>query len=282
LATLLINATDIRSLVEAISRLRGVERQLHRERLLEPIQKAFAQHLRKGWLAQEKVLVRDLKRLPNPPQLQEAAPMSWDEESALERAVLETEEYMVSGANRYTGMALEKGAASLIDEFSLSMRFDLANPRATTWLREHSSTLIRGIDDATRTDIRAIITAGHENRLTYDQIAHQISDKYEQFRVGMPQAHIESRAHLVAVQESHVAYVEGNRQVADEMKDQGLEMVKMWLRGSDYDCDICGPNGEAGWIDIDDDFPSGDSQSPGHVACLCDTMFKAKATVGGE
>jgi hypothetical protein len=48
---------------------------------------------------------------------------------------------------------------------------------------------------------------------------------------------------------------------------------KSWVGGT---CDVCQENGDAGWIDMDDQFPSGDDEPPAHPNCvLADTFVLA-------
>lgn len=42
---------------------------------------------------------------------------------------------------------------------------------------------------------------------------------------------------------------------------------KQWVGGT---CDACMENSDAGWIDVDDEFPSGDDEPPAHDNCACD------------
>lgn len=51
-----------------------------------------------------------------------------------------------------------------------------------------------------------------------------------------------------------------------EAVDRGEE-EKQWVGGT---CDICLENSGAGWIPIDDDFPSGDDEPPAHPNCMCE------------
>jgi len=42
---------------------------------------------------------------------------------------------------------------------------------------------------------------------------------------------------------------------------------KSWVGGT---CEMCQENADAGWIDMDDTFPSGDDEPPAHPNCDCD------------
>jgi hypothetical protein len=51
-----------------------------------------------------------------------------------------------------------------------------------------------------------------------------------------------------------------------EAADSG-DTEKSWVGGT---CDVCQENADAGWIDMDDTFPSGDDEPPAHPHCDCD------------
>jgi hypothetical protein len=51
-------------------------------------------------------------------------------------------------------------------------------------------------------------------------------------------------------------------------KDSGVDTLKSWETADDP-CPICIENEDAGDIDVDDDFPSGDSAPPAHPWCYC-------------
>ena len=51
-----------------------------------------------------------------------------------------------------------------------------------------------------------------------------------------------------------------------EAADSGAT-EKSWVGGT---CEACQENADAGWIDMDDTFPSGDDEPPAHPNCDCD------------
>lgn len=51
-----------------------------------------------------------------------------------------------------------------------------------------------------------------------------------------------------------------------EAVDDGDE-EKQWVGGT---CEVCMENADAGWIPIDDEFPSGDDEPPAHPNCSCE------------
>ncbi|GAH30166.1 unnamed protein product, partial [marine sediment metagenome] len=47
--------------------------------------------------------------------------------------------------------------------------------------------------------IAKVVTKGVGEGQSYDKVAREIKSRFNQFAVGKPQLHIQSRAHLVAV-----------------------------------------------------------------------------------
>ena len=55
-----------------------------------------------------------------------------------------------------------------------------------------------------------------------------------------------------------------------EAKAAGVKLKKIWVCDSDP-CPICEENQDAGEIEVEDDFPSGDDAETAHPSCLCHT-----------
>jgi hypothetical protein len=156
---------------------------------------------------------------------------------------------------------------------------DQVNERAVAMARDHAADLVGkrwvdgelvdnpnaefAIDETTRDMLRATIADGLEENLGRDDIIDAIVDSY---------GFSEERAELIAVTEiaraNSDAALMGYRTARDEA---GVTSKKVWLTAEDdlVDEDVCVPNGEAGPIDLDDVFPSGDDAPPGHPRCRC-------------
>lgn len=156
---------------------------------------------------------------------------------------------------------------------------DQVNDRAVEMARDHAADLVGkrwvdgelvdnpnaeyAIDDTTRDMLRATIADGLEQNLGRDEIIDSIVDSY---------GFSEERAELIAVTEiaraNSDAALMGYRAARDEA---GVNSKKVWLTAEDdlVDEDVCVPNGDAGPIDLDDAFPSGDDAPPGHPRCRC-------------
>ncbi len=195
-------------------------------------------------------------------------------DDALEAAITET-----------VTAALAAGAEGLLAELgsaALGISWKLSNPRAVAYVREHGAALVTRIDETTRGDLRSLIERAMAEGRSYDQIAEDIQTQFKHyyepgsawaFDAPRPQGHIDSRAHLIAVTETGNAYVEGNWQVGQGLKAAGLAMEKAWLTvGDDRVSEICLGNEAAGWIPMDEDFPSGDEKPLAHPACRCDLL----------
>src|SRR6185312_16021124 len=75
------------------------------------------------------------------------------------------------------------------------------------------------------------------------------------------------RAELIA--RTEIIRANGQGQLA-ALKSSGVVEKKGWsVSGEATVCDECQANEDAGGIDLDDDFPSGDDAPPGHPCCEC-------------
>jgi SPP1 gp7 family putative phage head morphogenesis protein len=172
-----------------------------------------------------------------------------------------------AGAN---GMrdALEGSISATLDK---KTTFNLANPRAVAWFHEHGGSVdyIAGIQENTGNRIKEIITEGLKNGQAYSQTAKQISDEFDGFsRV---------RATRIAVYETAQAYEQGNMLLAQSLKDDGIEMEKMYQTSEDdLVSDLCRGNQDDGWIPLDEYHSSGVQEPPGHVNCRCFEMYRQR------
>ena len=168
--------------------------------------------------------------------------------------------------------ALKQGALASIGQVGMELSFSLDNPRAVQYLENYGVDQIKGLNDTTLKDtLKDIIVQAADEGWSYTRSAQEIMDAFD----GMSAY----RANLIATTEIGDAYVEGNMIVGRDLQDGGLEMEKFWSTSGSNPCeDICGPNEEAGWIPLDEDFPSGDSQPLGHPGCHCDILIRRKGS----
>jgi SPP1 gp7 family putative phage head morphogenesis protein len=172
--------------------------------------------------------------------------------------------------------ALLAGAATLVKTYG-GVAFDLGNPRAVEYLRE-AVNRSKQIDAETFDGIRALLRDGVSEGRSYSSLARDIRRRFDGFAGKLPQKHIRDRAELIAVTEIGDAYSQGTLIQAEQLKRGGMEMEKSWLTvGDDRVSDGCADNEAAGWIDIDDDFPSGDDAPLRFPGCRCSLLTRRKA-----
>lgn len=174
--------------------------------------------------------------------------------------------------------AFESGALAMIGDVGIELSFNLSNPRAEAYLADYGARLVANIDETTREYLQTVITQAVDEGWSYDQTAQAIANRYEEFAVGRPQEHIDSRAHGIAVTEIGNAYAEGNLAVAQELQAAGIRMEKKWDTVGDdrVNLEICKPNEQQSWIPLDQPFQSGHLRPLGHPYCRCDLLTRRK------
>ena len=192
-------------------------------------------------------------------------------DSAIKVTVMNGEEIFEAGLVR----SVSQGYTSLQDEIGMQAAFELKQPEAVKWARTQAAVDVTRVNDTTRETIRGLVTNGLDKGLSYNTVARQISSRFHQFAVGKPQHHIDSRAHLVAINENAVGYAYGESTLIDEIEGTGIEMEKSWHTvGDDRVSDGCQENADANWIKNDKTFPSGDLMYPRFPGCRCNVQFR--------
>lgn len=173
--------------------------------------------------------------------------------------------------------AILAGAVHAIADVGMRLSFSLENPRAADYLRDYGVTRVAGINDETQNQLRTILDQAIRDGWSYDRTAQAITDKFQQFAVGRPQEHIDSRAHMVAVTEIGNAYAEGSLIVMRDLQAAGIEMEKKWSTvGDDKVSEGCQENADAGWIGVEEAFPSGHQRPLRFPGCRCDLLYRRK------
>ena len=151
---------------------------------------------------------------------------------------------------------------------------DLFNRRAANYARERAAELVgkRWVNDvlvenpdakwcikqSTRDDLRDMIVKSYEDGRTPAQLARQIEGSF---------LFSDARAEMIARTETAKASVQGS---LGAWQESGVVKGKSWQMSNDHDQDDeCNENEDAGVIDLDDDFPSGDDGPPAHPNCMC-------------
>lgn len=143
---------------------------------------------------------------------------------------------------------------------------NVVNQRALDYARDRAADLVSFDDDmdpllaeSTRDMIRAAIADGIEANLSTGEIGDILEENY---------AFSEERADTIAATEITSANSMGALASYEEAKAAGVNVKKSWLVLEDA-CDVCQENADAGAIDLDEDFPSGDPAPGAHPHCRC-------------
>lgn len=115
------------------------------------------------------------------------------------------------------------------------------------------------IDETTRDEIRRIINEGLKNNIGRDEIADEIENSFW---------FSNERAEMIANTEIAMANSQSTLDSFHAARRAGVKVKKSWQADNEA-CEECLANEEAGIIDIDENFPSGDDAPPAHPWCEC-------------
>jgi hypothetical protein len=241
---------------------------------LDAAERALERKIGRLFTVQGRLVVKRLAGF----KAQFAEALSQDEADALMAAAsIATRGAWVDALTVAAEDALTAGADALAADLPIGVSFTLKNPRAVAYLQSVGAERVTRIDEATRAELRRILADAVDQGWTYDQAAKAILAKFKEFGTPQPQAHIRSRAHLIAQTETGDAYEAGNRIVADQVAASGYSVEKRWLVASDRVCDFCIDDAGVGWIPVADAFPSGHQQPTGHPSCRCAVAYRTAA-----
>ena len=134
---------------------------------------------------------------------------------------------------------------------------------AGTYLREHSLSKLTGDIASTSVErLQDALAKSWDEGGSFNSMVEAIQSTFEDFST--------TRAELIAQTEANTAYAAGRRETANSL---GLD-EKRWNPDGEACAEICQPNADAGWISVDDDFPSGDDDIPGHPNCDCSCDYR--------
>jgi len=163
--------------------------------------------------------------------------------------------------NGYLVTAYLKGSAQMV-EWGRTKTTDLPiyyeGPPlqdAINYASEHTATLVKGLNDETRDQMRQVI----ENAISEKRGVEGLSRDLRQVFDDMSR----TRSQVIARTETCDALESA---FMDRAKDLGVT-GKEWIVTDP--CEICEGNGNAGVIPLNDDFPSGDDRPPAHPNCRC-------------
>lgn len=173
--------------------------------------------------------------------------------------------------------ALLAGAADQSINLRYAGSFDLEHPRAKAYLEDHAARQVTRINDETQRELRTILVRANDEGWSYQQAAKAIRDRFDGFAGKSPLKHIRDRAELVAVTEVGNAYEAGAEGIARTLQDGGLAIEKHWYDAGDARVHPgCRADTGAGWIGINDRFPSGASRPLDHPGCRCHCQYRRK------
>jgi len=169
---------------------------------------------------------------------------------------------------------LKAGLAPL-GTINTSPSFTLANPKAVEYITNYGATLVANVNQTTKDQLRTIISHATEEGWSYSKTSIEIRSKFDMFSERKPQEHIRNRAELIAVTETGNAYEKAAMIQAESLQMAGLPMEKSWNTvGDERVSDGCQENEDAGWIPIDQPFPSGDMQPLRFPGCRCNLQTR--------
>ncbi|MDG3442462.1 phage portal protein [Nitrospirillum amazonense] len=166
-----------------------------------------------------------------------------------------------------TGVALSSGTRSAAAPgtagASVKSATNLANARGVSWAEAHGADLVAGLSNTTRDALRRLIVQAEKEGWSVDRLKRAIIEDY---------AFSPTRARLIAKTELATADHMGNLigwRAANETMGAGLR--KVWVLGpNEVHCPACLANADAGPLDLDEPFPSGDIAPTAHPHCDCD------------
>jgi hypothetical protein len=256
---------------EAIDSFLMEQRRTRRERVTARQERLLRQALREGFSAQQALVLDNFLE-----------GMTLDEFNRLwERIAGQTIGPMSVTAQTLSEQSYSTGVFAQRIDLGVDISFDLAHPRAVAFLENHGSQMISGINETTRRETNRIITNGLRTGNSYDEIADQLRVKFQDYRIPKPQLHIRDRAELIAVQEMGEAYEQGNLDMARELRDLGVGLEKSLLTAEDGRVDEdCSGNAAAGWIPLEQSYPTGNLRPPIHVSCRCTQLVRRIGSEG--
>ena len=143
----------------------------------------------------------------------------------------------------------------------------LSNENAVAWSNQHAAELVSKVAGTTRDTLRSLVTQNESSGGSVATLADTIQEST---------AFSSARADLIAHTETRTADNQGALAGMKAAKQSGVQVEKRWYARGNNVCIVCDSNEGDGWIEVDDDFNSGDDAAPAHPRCECDTEFRTK------
>jgi hypothetical protein len=257
------------SIIEALARN-------SRDKKLLPIERILAKKMAAMFRRQKRIFLRELQKIQSlfPSPMKESVTenewgKAWDEAEEKTQSVMS--ELLQQAARASFAIGIDEALANI----GLGISFSLRSPEAEQFLRDYGAQRVTMINETTREIIREIMLRGMEQGKAYSVLANEISERFSEFSAPRPQKHLRNRAELVAVTETANAYGEASRLTIKHMDASGIKMEKSWLTTGDARVsDGCRKNAAAGWLAIDNLFPSGHQREPRFPGCRCTVQYR--------
>lgn len=254
-----------RFILQALSAWKGIHRAA--DRFQTPLKKAVRRAFRKG---QQELDMKALRRAlmeKDEAGVLEAVSVSIE---ATEKQLGSTLRYILGRIIEVSGTAAAKRvhatrtlrAAAEVKGFA----FDVTNPKAQEWIRDHAAETVSGVSRTTRQAIRDLVDAAFEEQFDVEDLADEISAT-----VGIDPA----RAETIARTETIRASNQGQQLAWDQAVEEGLltgDEKQTWIvTPDDRLCPICEPlDGQTvalgAQFAVDGDFID---SPPAHPNCRC-------------
>lgn len=165
--------------------------------------------------------------------------------------------------------ALILGGGRLIDDIGqpFTISFGLDNPRAVAYATANAAEKVTMINDTTRDMIRRVIVKAIGDGTSWDNTAGELIGMFKDMKRG--------RAERIARYELGSGYENGRKMAAQEITNQGLTLERKWISAADSKVRPAHrDNHAAGWIAMDEQFPSGDDLPPTDGGCRCSVAYR--------
>lgn len=256
---------------EQINKLKEAAADIKRDASLAKLEKLMAKEVAGIFKRQRNLYMQEFKKAKG--YFKESAQ---DPDNIIDRVLAITEDTFKEAMTSSWLVAVQTGMLDAIEEFDVpGIVFKIDHPRAESYILKHGAELVTRINDGTRDQIHGILVKGREEGWSYNKAAREIEQRFTEFAIGKPQKHIRSRAELVAVTETANAYGEGNMEAAEQIQEAGLTMEHSWHTvGDDSVSDGCQDNEAAGWLPLNEPFPSGHLREPRFPGCRCNVHYR--------
>ncbi|MPZ13973.1 MAG: phage portal protein [Chloroflexi bacterium] len=159
--------------------------------------------------------------------------------------------------------ALEDGATATLDDLAVDAAFDLADPRAASWLRERTVRLAGEVNLTTEQAIREALAAGTEAGEGIPQLTRRVQDVFADAS--------RNRARVIARTETLAASNAGTLEAA---RQSGVAETKTWYSSLDQRVRPSHAAAHGQVRRLDEDFEVGGSRgpAPGQIAAAGESI----------